>query len=402
MRLPAWASRFFRAAKSLSSHTLPTKAQRAPRRRRALASASLVWARPIFYHEPMNDEWKALLAAEGARFDGPRVIDFGDPIAEIAAAAQGSIRCDLSHYGLIRVTGDDAVSFLQGQLTANIREVGPERSRLAAWCNAKGRMLSTMRVLQLDDGLLLRLPLGRLEPVLRRLRMYVLRARVELEDASSEYARIGLSGDAIPGLLEQQALALPALVDAVVQADDFAIVRVPGLYPRLELVGTVNALATQWRHLRTIPAAGADAWGMLETMAGLPEVLEQTVEAFVPQMVNLELLGGVSFTKGCYPGQEVVARTQHLGKLKRRMHLARLGPGPRPAPNARVCAVDDGADQGRLVAAYPDGSGGWLVLAVVQSAAVLGRALTVEGHPDQRLTFEPLPYPVPSADESAQ
>lgn len=349
----------------------------------------------------MNDQWKALLEAEGACFDGVRVTDFGDPLGEIAAAASGSVRCDLSHYGLIRVSGEDAVSFLQGQLTANMRDIGRDSSRLAAWCNPKGRMVSTMRVIQMGQDFLVRLPLGRLEPVLRRLRMYVLRSRVQLEDVSSQYARMGVSGDAIPGLLEHQELELPTVVDAVVQADELAVVRVPGFYPRLELVGSVRALTAQWQCFGTIPAAGADAWGLLETMAGLPEVYEQTVEAFVPQMLNLDLLGGVSFTKGCYPGQEVVARTQHLGKLKRRMYLARLGPGPRPAPNGVVCAVVDGADRGRVVAAYPDGSGGWLVLAVIQTAAVLDGALSVEGHPDQVLTFEPLPYPMPSAEKAA-
>jgi hypothetical protein len=344
----------------------------------------------------MQQDWRALLSAEGARFDGERVTDFGDPSGELRAALHGDVRCDLSHYGLIRVCGDDAETFLQGQLTADLREIAAGGSRLAAWCNPKGRMLASMRLLRWADGFLLRLPRERLDAVLSRLRLYLLRARVTLADVSDELPRIGLSVPAAAALLQQLGMRLPEAVGQVLGTGPLAVVRVPGLHPRCEILGPGAAMADTWRGLAAARAVGADGWGLLETLSGVPEIHRETVEAFVPQMTNLELLGGVSFTKGCYTGQEVVARTQHLGKLKRRMYLARLSEGPRPAPNAALLAGGEAgaAEVGRVVTAYPDGSGGWQLLAVVQIAAV-GGAITVEGAGNSSLRFEALPYPVP-------
>jgi folate-binding protein YgfZ len=345
----------------------------------------------------MNEDWKAVLLADGAQVREQRVSDFGDPPAELRLALAGDVRCDLSHYGLIAVSGDDAAGFLQGQLTADLRELAAGRSRLAAWCSPKGRMLASMRVLPWEQHYLLRLPAERLEFVQAKLRLYVLRAQVQLKDVSAELLRVGVSGPGIPARLQALGLAVPEAVDELSPGSGLVVTRVPGLHPRFEIIGQAEAVTGVWQRLEGARAVGADAWGLLDTLSGVPEVYPETAELFVPQMANLELLGGVSFTKGCYTGQEVVARTQHLGKLKRRMFVARLAHGvrPRPGGSLRVAGETPGTEVGRVVAAYPDGSGGWMLLAVLQVAAARDGNLIVEGAGETTLVLQQLPYSVP-------
>ena len=153
-----------------------------------------------------------------------------------------------------------------------------------------------------------------------------------------------------------------------------------------------------WRRLGDLPAAGPDVWGLLDALAGLPEVHEATVEAFVPQMANLDLVGGVSFTKGCYTGQEVVARSHYLGKVKRRMYGLSTGAGPRPEPGEAIVQVGDAnepAQVGRVVSAFPDAVGGYRGLAVLQTSAD-ATALHLAQGDGPALVLQTLPYELPA------
>jgi tRNA-modifying protein YgfZ len=219
-------------------------------------------------------------------------------------------RARLSRYGLLSVTGADARAFLHAQLTNDIEHLSPERAALAGWCSAKGRLLATFVVIPAPDGFLLQVARDLAAPVAKRLSMFVLRAKVKVTDVSEAWAQFGL-WDAD---LQQPDVAWSA---------DRASVRV-GERRYVELV--LKEKASQ--------DSGADEtqWTLQEIRAGRPLISAATQDQFVPQMVNFEQIGGVDFKKGCYPGQEIVARAQYRGQVKRRMVRAHAPAGVQLAP----------------------------------------------------------------------
>jgi folate-binding protein YgfZ len=347
----------------------------------------------------MNSDWHDFLRQQGAVVEEQdRVLSFAHPEAQARAVIDGDVIADLSHYGLIQVTGHDAAEFLQGQLTNDIRQVNASQTQLSAYCNPKGRMLAILRIAKQDDRYWLRLPATRLNSILDRLRLFVLRADVQLEDVSDRLIRIGVAGERAAAALSELAGPLPETpgdsVDGVLY-----VVRLPGNRLRFEVISDLERARSLWTGLGDLLPVGHDAWGLLDTLAGMPEVFDPNAEVFVPQMANLELVNGVSFTKGCYTGQEVVARAHYLGKIKRRMYGVRLTEGPRPAPGTPIVQAQEESDSGevgRVVCAYPHPAGGYRALAVLQTAAVRHAELRV-GLPDgPRLEMEPLPYEVPA------
>ena len=305
-----------------------------------------------------------------------------------------NVFCDLSHLGLLAVRGADAASFLQGQLTCDVREVCQQRSLLGAHCSPKGRILTLFRLFCRDDALFIRLPIESLEATLKRLRMYVLRAKVQIEDASHGLDRIGIAGPAAEAQLQKTFGSIPAKINDVVQLDDITLIRVPGIQPRFEMYGQafrLKAVSNNWPMNESARAV----WEFLDIVAGIPTIYPQTADAFLPQMVNLQLLDGVSFRKGCYPGQEIIARTQHLGKLKRRMYRAHISADLSPKPGDELFTQHLGSSEnaGRIVAAAPHPKGGHEVLAVVLIACAEGAAIRLGDAQGPLLDFKPLPYP---------
>ena len=302
---------------------------------------------------------------------------------------------DLQHLALIAADGDDAVDFLQGQLTNELRDVTATRAQQSAWCSPKGRVLTCFLVFRHQGRLLLQLPDALIEQTLKRMRMYVLRARATLDNASDELMRMGLIGEAAEDCLRGVVGALPENADDVRSSESLTVIRLRGGRPRYEIVGPRDAVASVWNACGEVAVvAGADAWELLDIEAGVASIGSDTSDAFVPQMINLDRVGAVSFTKGCYVGQEIVARTQHLGRIKRRMYRAHwsgssgIGPGD---------TLESGGDSAPLKAqvvnarAVPDG--GFDVLAVIPIDAVgsvpaSGLALS-DG---TQLTLEALPY----------
>jgi len=343
----------------------------------------------------MKADWKVFLEDAGAEFDGERVAHFGNPEREQEVALSGLVFADLEYLGVISVHGADAGTFLQSQLSNDISALDAGRSQLNAFCTPKGRMLGLMRVFRADDGYFLRLPADSLEAVLQRLRMFVLRSNVTLEDASDNFLRIGVSGTDADNEIRGTIGTCPDAVNAVVQAGPLTIVRVPGAEPRFEVFASSLQAAQQFWDALNVRGApvGESAWRLLEIEAGLPVVFAATAELFVPQMANLQLVDGVSFKKGCYPGQEIVARMQYLGTLKRRMYLGLIGQdGPVP-PGAELYSGSD-RDQpvGRIVDAQPHPDGGQLALAVLQIQSA-DSADVFLGSPDGPVfAIQPLPY----------
>ena len=348
----------------------------------------------------MNAEWNAFLEQVGATRAADRVAHFGRPELELAAALTGDICCDLSHLGLIAARGPDAGTFLQGQLTCDVRQIAPDRSLPGAHCTPKGRVFASFRLFQREDAYYLELPRERLEPALNRLRQYVLRAKVTLEDASDALARLGVAGPDAAARIGAVLGVIPELTNGVATAEMFyphcvTVIRLPGPIPRFELHGAAQALNTVWNSLApNVTPVGAEPWRLLDILAGTPTVYPETMEAFVPQMLNLHLLDGVSFHKGCYIGQEIVARTHYLGKLKRRMYLARVNSPALLRPGDPLFSPQADASQsaGQLADAARHPNGGYAVLAVALIECAEQGVLQLGDASGPVLQLEPLPY----------
>lgn len=296
----------------------------------------------------------------------------------IAAMSQTS-RLHLRDWGVIRALGADAASFLHGQLTQDFALLDRDHARLAGFCTAKGRLLATMVGWRgaADDEILLALPAETLAATLKRLSMFVLRAKCKLTDASAEFAIYGL-------------LDTPA-------ADAWTLVR-DGDAVQIALPGTDRALRVQ-------PAAAAapagaditpDDWAGAEAAAGMAWVRGATVEAFVPQMINFEVLGGVNFKKGCYPGQEIVARSQYRGTLKRRLQVFETD-APATVGQEIFHSADPEQPAG-IVAGSGTRDSRTVIAAEVKLSALEGGSLHLGSASGATLQQHALPYDIPPQD----
>jgi folate-binding protein YgfZ len=338
------------------------------------------------------DAWTTFLLAHGASLDEGTVASFGDLPGELAAARDAAVACDLGPVAALEVSGSDAASFLQGQFTSDVAALAPGALQLSAWCSPKGRVLATftLRCLAADRYELL-LPRLLLAPIARRLAMFVLRSKVALRDASDATLRIGLGGPAAAQCLAAAGATVPALHRSVA-IDGGAIAALPGA--RFVAFVEPSMAPSLWDRLHAARAAGFPCWRWLTIRAGVAEILPPTQDQFIPQMLNLDALGGVSFQKGCYSGQEIVARTQYLGRLKERLALAHSAAVPSPGGRLFAPAFGDQAC-GTVINASPAPGGGADLLFVAQIAAIEGADLR-SGAPDgAALTLLPLPYDVP-------
>lgn len=298
----------------------------------------------------------------------------------------GAVR--LTNLGVIRARGAEAAKFLHSQLTQDFALLGLSEARLAALCSPKGRMLASfVGFKQSHDDILLICSQDLLAPTLKRLKMFVLRAKVELLDASADYAVWGVAG-----------------VDAAVSGPAWSHRTDPEsplrhwvtLYPG---AGVSRALCVLPAHevdpLPSQPVLDAQHWAWLDVMSGVAMVTQPLVEAFVPQMLNYESVGGVNFKKGCYPGQEVVARSQFRGTLKRRAYLVACD-GPLSVGQAVFHSSDAEQPCGTVAAAAPSPAGGWHAVVSMQTQAAESGSLSLENaeRPGTRLQLLPLPYPL--------
>lgn len=336
--------------------------------------------------------WLEFLASRGARTGDAGTLDFGDPPAELAAARSASVLVPLVHLGLLEFSGADARAFLHAQLSCDVANLAAGRSVFGCYCTPKGRMLANF--LLWAEGAAFRMLLARdiLPAIRKRLQMFVLRSKVAIADPGEALALCGASGPAAEGALRDALGAAPAQAHDVAASAAATVVRLPGA--RFVIAFAGESRATAWDALaRRLRPAGPAAWQWLEIVHGMPVITAATQDQFVPQMANLELLGGVSFRKGCYPGQEIVARTQHLGKVKRRMYLAHAAGTP-PGAGEPVFAAGDAEAQGMVVNAAPAPDGGTDVLAVLQTASAASGELRLQRPDGPRLELRPLPYPV--------
>jgi folate-binding protein YgfZ len=348
--------------------------------------------------------WTDYLASHGARFhidDARQVEDFGRAISA-AELAQGFV-APVTDLGLIAVAGEDAATFLHSQLTSDVTHLAPGEARLAGFCTPKGRLQATFLVWRDAQAIYLQLPRELQAPQQKRLAMFVLRAKAKLADATLEpgfEAVLGLGGAKAESVLRAYVAELPGAPYLSVRSDAGTVVRLADAFdsPRyLWLTSAATATAALPALKDALALGGNQAWHLAAIHAGVPQVTLKTQEQFVPQMVNLELLGGVNFKKGCYPGQEIVARSQYLGKLKRRTALVTIDDAVALAGHEVFSSADPEQPCGMVVNAAVNGAGGVDALVEMKLAA-LGEDVHLGSVAGAKVRFLPMPYALDALD----
>ncbi len=341
----------------------------------------------------MIETWKNFLQTQDAHFAHDILQHYGHPESELDAASSGTIVADLSQLGIIAFRGEETAAFLQGQLTNDVRALHADAAQWNGYCSPKGRLLGNCLLWRQGEDYCLQLSGDILASVHKRLAMFIMRAKVQARDASDETVRLVVAG-------KQAAAAVTAAMGTLPEAAMRSVAVDAGLVIRVAEDKFVLSIAPShaeavWNALREkATPVGAPVWDWLRLNAGIPMIVAATQEQFVPQMVNLEVIGGVNFQKGCYPGQEIVARSQYLGKLKRRMFLAHVDAEAAPG-NSLYSADFEGQVTGTIVNAAPAPGGGFDVLAVAQVESANTQTLHLKEVNGAALTLKPLPYAMP-------
>lgn len=342
----------------------------------------------------MTDSWSDFLLRQGARREGGECY-FGAPDDDARLASQGAALVPLTHLGLIRARGEEAGVFLHNLLSNDVKGQAPEQARWNSFNSPKGRMLASFLTWRQGEDFLLATALDLHPALLKKLSMYVLRSKVKLSDPAQEQVLLGLVGPKAVQVLDAAGLGAAIPEMGVSTLADCQLIRIAeGIHVLATAPSAAPALFQRLTAAGAQPA-GTGAWQGACIAAGLPLITEPTQDEFVAQMLNFELIGGVSFNKGCYPGQEIVARTQYLGKLKKRMYRVRFHEGATPLPGQDLYAPGF-ADQsaGKLVNVAPSPLGGFEALAVLQTSSAEGGEVHLGDPAGPRLEFLPLPYPL--------
>lgn len=316
-----------------------------------------------------------------------------DTTTALAALENSAIICPANPAGLLRFSGEEAQQFLHGQLSSDIKALSENGAQYSSYSTPKGRMLASFLVFRQDGDYWLQVA-DELAPAMqKRLSMFILRSKTRCTDATAERTLWGVAGpkagtivQAITGIAE-----LPEL--DVHHASGYSLIALPG--GRYQFVVRPEAAADLWQQLAAAGCtpASKDAWQLTDIRAGIPWIRAATQEEFVLQMANLDLIGGVSFTKGCYPGQEIVARTRYLGKVKRRMFRASASCETVRVGQDIYSPEMQGQSSGKVLSCSPVGAGTWELLAVTQISS-LEHGLHLDNPGGPVLAIQALPYAI--------
>ncbi len=336
-------------------------------------------------------QWHQFLqssSADNVVIENGTIMHFDTPAAELQALS-GTVMCDLSHLGLLQLQGADTLTFLQGQVTNDIQLLNGHNAHYTGYCNPKGRLLALFLAFSHYDHVHLQMPKELVESIAKRLKMYVMRSKVDITDVSETTIKIGLNGDNAAALLAPLFAEVPTQAYELISLENGAILKLPGATPRFEIFTDTTNAPIIWNALkRHAKPVGAACWEWLEIQAGIPEVTLKTQEEFVPQMLNLDALNAINYKKGCYTGQEIVARTHYLGKVKRRTQLAHIASSAPPLTGDDVMSQNNEV-VGKIVRSAPAPEGGFNVLAEARlEALALGN---IVWH-DIALSIQTLPY----------
>lgn len=305
----------------------------------------------------------------------------------------------LDHLCCYEVSGEDAQTFLQGQLTNDVNEISLTLGQLSSYCTPKGRMLATFYICKLQDKYLILIRKDVAESVISRLKMFVLRAKVAINEHPATNVLIGLAGSSTKSILGALNLHQPNNDNEVTCTNNSLCMKVPGIIPRYLLIGD-ETFNTKIEKLdkSNVDVYTSDYWQWLDIMSGIPSVTAATQESFVPQMANMELINGVSFSKGCYPGQEIVARLHYLGNASRRMYRIEVSTDKAINPGDDIYQSESDSNQaiGSVVSAIKEDADKFAGLAVLRIEAAQQNKVSIGSPTGIPATIMSLPYEVPT------
>ncbi|MBB72645.1 MAG: hypothetical protein CMF50_09635 [Legionellales bacterium] len=304
----------------------------------------------------MTDQWQDFLGTLGGKQLPSGELGFLEPAAEAQALIEGYVVAPLASYRLVKISGPDAKRFLQGQLTCDVEALSQHHSHLGCHCNHKGRVLANFLLMTVDDGYYLRLPLAMCDTLIDSLKKYAMFSQVSL--TTSDWVGIGYHGEHCGQHLRAHYHDVPAQQGQLMEYDNSVVVCMEDDNSAYEIWGNASELTAVWAHLcQHSTAVSESVWRLQQIRHGIASIYPATSLSFTPHNINYDLVGGVSFTKGCYTGQEIIARTHYLGKVKQRMYrlvsqevLPTLAPGDSVFSEQEVgvvidCAINEQGQQ---------------------------------------------------------
>ena len=334
----------------------------------------------------MNTDWKKYLQEE--------LSSTTDAASDNKKAGTENIICDLSQYSTIVIAGDDASNFMQGQFTNDINNINDNTSQTSGFCNKKGRMAANFRLFLHQGNYFLSIKNNLVETSISHLQNYILRSHVAIQDVSEQLVHIGIAGNKSAEFLSAFIDNISDEVDSVSHNADYIALRVAGTIPRYEIFCSLEHAKALWEKIsKDANVVNASSWDYLNIQAGTPFIDINTSGEFVPQMANMELINGVSFTKGCFTGQEIVARMHYLGKLKKRTFKIHIATEEKPNTGDKLFAENARAGQntGAILQVEESAESGFDALAVIQIADTESK-LFLNDADGPAITIETLPY----------
>ncbi|MEZ0123428.1 MAG: folate-binding protein YgfZ [Candidatus Reddybacter sp.] len=326
--------------------------------------------------DTIND-WLNFLAQQGATINDGLATSFGETPADYPTLKATLV--DLSDLGILALEGADTKRFLQGQSTSDTSQLNTETSLPGAICNPKGRMLTSYQAIEpVVDAVLLVMHRPLVEITINSLSKYAAFFKTTLNDVSEDYRLLGLSGPDCEPLLDQLFDTVPQAINQLCIGENYLLLRISA--QQFLLVVDVTVAERHWQRLSaTFKPVGIDYWQLQSIRAGLAQVRAETLEQFVPQMLNLQATGAVSFKKGCYTGQEIVARMQYLGKLKRRTYRVIIEDTKPPRQGAEIYSSSDNKLVGSVLSATPADDKSSEVLAILHEEQADTTSLIIDG-----------------------
>jgi len=355
------------------------------------------------------NQWLNFLTTQHAKFDSNNQIKtFGQAELERFLIKNGPVLTSLSHQGLIKVSGSDAMIFLQGQLSTNIERVNESMAQFSSYCDPKGQVLALFLIFKYNGSFYLNFNQTLKESVFKRLSMFIMRSDVQLSDVSNEFIHIGFAGE-FADLDIQRRLNTKIKHEyetGIIDAEgmkDVCVIKVPGPYHKYDLFGPADQMEKVWTTLKSnAETTNTYDWNLLNIAAGIPDINTQTSAQFLAQFLNLDKINAIDFKKGCFPGQEMIARVHYRGKVTKRMFRIRCEAVQELKPGKILFLIDSEGKSHKLtiILTNPGIHEGTLCLAVgtLKSLCSIEGALTTEsGHP---AFIEPLPYSVIDAEQN--
>ncbi|VAW54528.1 tRNA-modifying protein YgfZ [hydrothermal vent metagenome] len=346
----------------------------------------------------MNNDWKNYLLSKGAQLTDNAAFQFNDYAADNLKIDNSNILCDLSQFNTLVIAGDDAKKFMQGQFTNDVELVNENNSQLNAFCNNKGRMIANFRLFKHQQNYFFSVKNNLVEISIQHLQNYILRAQVAIQDVSEQLIHLGISGDDVEKLLLPFIEITNREVDGISSNENYIAIRIVSLHenkqPRYEIFCSFEHAKTLWDALSTqIEVISSSSWDYLNVQVGLPFIDINTSGEFVPQMVNMDLINGVSFNKGCFTGQEIVARMHYLGTLKRRTYLIKIKTSEQPTAGSLLRTDTSAKNQfiGRLINSSKTNENEYIALAAIQIKSADTEKLFLT-HDNAEITLLKLPY----------